>query len=183
MAATGTKKRKKREKDGPAKKFKTFMEADVGGEEAESGPRISSVASDSEGNEGEDQPPAKPTPRPRPRPRAKKSATAGASSEASTPPSSPMLDDDEEDGDAAGSPPERPVKRPRPRPRRRYGGGAAADDSALAVSASSPGRTSSPAASEGTAPDMHGLEDDNEIVSVPSRVTRKRLVLAESDDE
>ncbi|KAG9047150.1 Topoisomerase 1-associated factor 1 [Tulasnella sp. UAMH 9824] len=184
MAATGTKKRKKREKDGPAKKFKTFMEADVGGEEADSGPRISPVASDSEGNEGEDQPPAKPIPRPRPRPRARKSATTGASSEASTPPSSPMVDDDEEDGDAAGSPPERPVKRPRPRPRRRYGGGAAADDSGLAVSMSSPGRTSSPAASEGTAPDMHDLEDDDdEIVSVPSRVTRKRLVLAESDDE
>ncbi|KAG8943281.1 Topoisomerase 1-associated factor 1 [Tulasnella sp. 424] len=183
MAATGTKKRKKREKEGPAKKFKTFIEPDQGGEEAEAAPRVESVPSDSDADG--DQPPAKPIPRPRPRPKARRSAATDGSSDASMSPSASMLDNDDDDGDGdAESPPERPVKRPRPRARRRFGGGASADDSALAASASSPGRTSSPAPSDGTPSDRHDFgDDDDEIVSVPSRAMRKRLVLAESDDE
>ncbi|KAG9019357.1 Topoisomerase 1-associated factor 1 [Tulasnella sp. 427] len=179
MAATGTKKRKKKAKEGPAKKFRTFVEEGAEGGSVDPAPRDATTPSGSDADD--DQPPAKPIARPRPRPKARKSASAGVSSDGSPSPSSPIHDDDNEGSEDRG--PARPVKRARPRPRHRYGGGEAADDD-VAASASSPARTSSPAPSEGTASSGRAIEEEEEdIAAVPSRVMRKRLVLAESDDE
>lgn len=181
MASTGTKKRKKKAKDGPAKKFKTFIDPETGAAEAEVEGGDEEPPMDSD---ADDTPPAKRATRPRPGAKARTSATASVSSGTSPPPSSSGGEDDDE-SDNTDSPSERPKKRPRPRTRRRYGGGATAEDPALVASASSPARTSSPAPSEkGSAMLEVGADDeDDPIVAIPSRAIRKRLILAESDDD